>query len=407
MKKLNNFKNYLLLAVLLVFGLASCRKDTNGKFAGKGAPVISRIRTVSKSDTLPEATYTTYDSTGTASSVPAGYQVVTIAAFDSTTTTGRLSNLYAILGQNLGSTTKIVLNGVSIPFNRGLNSDNTVIFSIPQTLPTGPDQTNKIVLTTLYGTVTYAFTVISPPPTIIAVTDFDFYDGYTIKLLGTGFKTVTSVALTGSTATPAIESISGDTVITLKMPSTTLSRTNLIFTYGTGNTQTSPVEFVDLDNAYTIFYKNSFQNSWADGSWSGPSGVSTGASHSGTASAEATYPAGGWKIEGWANWYPGIDKDSYKYLTFWVKGGTVTHTLILVGDKVAGGYSQNTSAPAIQQIVVPPKVWTYFKIPLGTGGGELNYWATGTNANQLGFFLQGQSGDVDETYYFDEVAFVK
>lgn len=406
MKKLNNFKNYLLLAVLLVFGLASCRKDTNGKFAGKGAPVISSIRTISKSDTLPEATYITYDSTGVASSVPAGYRVVTIAAFDSTTATGKLSNLYAILGQNLGSTTKIVINGVSIPFNRGLNSDNTVIFSIPQTLPTGPDQTNKIVLTTLYGTVTYGFTVLSPPPTIISASDYDFYADYTIKLVGTGFKTVTAVGLTGSTATATIVSTVGDTVLNLKMPATTVNRANLVFTYGAG-TQTSSQEFIDLDNAYTIFYKNNFQNSWADGSWSGPSGVSTGASHSGTASAEATYPAGGWKIEGWANWYPGIDKDSYKYLTFWVKGGTVTHTLILVGDKVAGGYSQNTSAPPIQQIVVPPNVWTYFKIPLGTGGGELNYWATGNNANQLGFFLQGQSGDVDETYYFDEVAFVK
>lgn len=344
MKKLNNFKNYLLLAVLLVFGLASCRKDTNGKFAGKGAPVISSIRTISKSDTLPEATYITYDSTGVASSVPAGYRVVTIAAFDSTTATGKLSNLYAILGQNLGSTTKIVINGVSIPFNRGLNSDNTVIFSIPQTLPTGPDQTNKIVLTTLYGTVTYGFTVLSPPPTIISASDYDFYADYTIKLVGTGFKTVTAVGLTGSTATATIVSTVGDTVLNLKMPATTVNRANLVFTYGAG-TQTSSQEFIDLDNAYTIFYKNNFQNSWADGSWSGPSGVSTGASHSGTASAEATYPAGGWKIEGWANWYPGIDKDSYKYLTFWVKGGTVTHTLILVGDKVAGGYSQNTSAP--------------------------------------------------------------
>jgi hypothetical protein len=28
-------------------------------------------------------------------------------------------------------------------------------------------------------------------------------------------------------------------------------------------------------------------------------------------------------------------------------------------------------------------------------------------AKQLGFFLQGQNGDVDETMFFDEVAFIK
>ncbi len=122
----------------------------------------------------------------------------------------------------------------------------------------------------------------------------------------------------------------------------------------------------------------------------------------------ATYPAGGWKIEGWANWYPSFPYDaSYKYLTFWVKGGTVDHTLTLVGDIMVGGYGQNTSPATVQQIDVPPGVWTFYKIPLGTGANQLNYWSAGSPAQQLGFFLKGQGGDVDETMYFDEVAFLK
>ena len=71
------------------------------------------------------------------------------------------------------------------------------------------------------------------------------------------------------------------------------------------------------------------------------------------------------------------------------------------------GYGQNGNYP----IVVPAKVWTFFKIPLGppasTSATLLNLWAKGTPSQQLGFFLRGQSGDVDETMYFDEVAFVQ
>ena len=172
---------------------------------------------------------------------------------------------------------------------------------------------------------------------------------------------------------------------------------------------------IDLDNAYTIFYKNNFQNTWFDNSWSHPSGVSSSATHSvpGTSAIQANYPAGGWQIEGWAGWNaPGggfASDPSYKYLTFWVLGGVADHTLVLVGDKMTGGYNQvqNANALPIQLIPVPHGVWTYYKIPLGSGSGQLNYWATGSPAQQLGFFLQGQNGDVNEVMYFDEVAFVK
>jgi hypothetical protein len=139
--------------------------------------------------------------------------------------------------------------------------------------------------------------------------------------------------------------------------------------------------------------------------------------YGGTASLEASYPAGGWKIEGWANWWPGFAYDpGYKYLSFWVKGDIADHKLVLVGDKMAGGYGQvqNANAYAAQLVDVPPGVWTFVKIPLAPQSTAysqtstlLNYWANGSPANQLGFFLQGMGGDVDETMYFDEVAFLK
>lgn len=138
----------------------------------------------------------------------------------------------------------------------------------------------------------------------------------------------------------------------------------------------------------------------------------TGPSVSGTKSLVATYPAGGWQIEGFANYYPSFPYDAaYKFLTFWVKGGTVDHVLNIQGDKMANGYGQNqTSTP----VKVPANVWTYVKIPLdppsatvADNATTLNFWKTGTTAQQLGFFLKGQTGDVNETMYFDEVIFVK
>jgi hypothetical protein len=405
---------YWILSALMVFGFASCKKESATIVGGKGAPVITRVRTVTKTqvDSMLTTTTITYDSQGVATTVTSPNYNPQVIKFDSTTTEGKKQNLYAIIGQNLGSVTSVKFNGVSAYFNAALVSDNTIIVSIPQDVPTGPDQPNKLVVTTLHGSVSYAFTVLTPPPTVSKVSDYNFVAGSQITLTGVSFATITAVTIKGTTDAATIVS-KVDTQMVIKMPASAINRANLLFTYASGQAASSQ-EFVDLDNAYQIFVNNDFKNSWADNSWAHPSGVSTTTSHSGTASIVATYPAGGWQIEGWSNGSPGIDYNAdYKYLTFWVRGGTVSHTLVLVGDQMAGGYGQvqNQYAYAAQLVTVPAKVWTYFKIPLGapssTNPNLLNFWKNGTPAKQLGFFLQGQNGDVDETMYFDEVAFIK
>ena len=425
-KQLKNL-NWLLSA-LIVFGFVSCKKTYNseGFTPGTGAPVITSVRTLSQSivDSSRVHSTITYNSTGLADTTSYFDTNPVISAFDSTTTTGKLGNYYVLMGSNLGSTTKIVINGVSIYFNRAYNSDNAVIFSIPTTVPYVQPQPNTIVVTTLHGTFTYKFTTLPPPPTITGLSDYDFQANTQITLTGKGFASVSAVKLraTGDAITIVSQN---DSTLVMKMPAhSAATESTLLFTFTSGSNAAaqaaSVVIFNDLDNGYIIFADNSFQNSWSDNSWAGPSGVSTGASHSGTASAEASYPAGGWKVEGWANYYPSIAYDpAYKYLTFWVKGGTVTHTLVLVGNQMVGGYGQvqNQNAYAGQLITIPPTVWTFFKIPLTAPATPfsktsplLNFWANGTPATQLGFFLQGglnAVADVDETYYFDEVAFIR
>jgi hypothetical protein len=417
---------YWILPVLAVFGMASCKKDKSlGYTPGTGAPTITKVQTINKYilDTLVQST-TTYSSSGTVSTTTdTNFNHKSLKAFDSTTVTGNLGNMYMITGSNLGSATKLTLNGVTVYFNRSLGSDNRIIFTLPTNIPYVQPQSNTMVVTTLHGSVTYKFTTLPPPPTILQVTDFDFWSNSQITLTGKGFASVTDIKLQTTGDKVSIVS-QNDSTLVLNMPaSSTVTESPLLFTYtsgsNTGATTASTAVFNDLDNAYTVYFKDSFQNSWSDNSWSHPSGSQPGNPHAfgGTSSIQASYPAGAWQIEGWANWYPSFTYDpSYKYLTFWVKGGKATHTLVLVGDQMVGGYGQvqNANAYAAQLVTVPAGVWTFVKIPLAppstafsATATALNYWANGNVAKQLGFFLQGQSGDVDEVMYFDEVAFVK
>jgi len=420
---------YWILPALAVFGMASCKKQSGlGYTPGTGTPTISSVQTINKykPDTVIQTT-TTYSSSGIVSTtVDTNRNHTSVTAFDSTTATGNLGTMYKINGTNLGSATKLTINGVPVYYNRSLGSDNSIIFTLPNTVPYVQPQPNAIVVTTLNGSVTYKFTTLPPPPTIIQVSDFDFWSNSQITLMGKGFASVSAVKLRATNDPLTIVS-QNDSTLVLKAPATsTVTESTLLFTYTSGsnaNAQTaSTAVFNDLDNAYTIVFKNSFQNSWGDNSWSGPSGIQAGTAHAdgGTASAEAHYPAGAWQIEGWANWYPSFPYDaSYKYLTFWVKGGVADHKLVLVGDKMYGGYGQvqNANAYAAQIVDVPPGVWTFVKIPLTAPSTAydknstlLNYWANGSPAQQLGFFLQGgltSTPDVNESLFFDEVAFVK
>ncbi|MFI5159709.1 MAG: hypothetical protein ACHQHN_00460 [Sphingobacteriales bacterium] len=409
---------YWILPALVVFGMASCKKENSmGYTPGTGAPTVASVKLVNEYVTgIQVQTTSSYSSSGVLSTKSdTNFNYKQLKAVDSTTVTGNLGNMYKISGTNLGSATKLTLNGAIVYFNRSWGDDNSIIFTLPNTIPYVQPQTNNMVITTLHGSVTYKFTTLPPPPTILQLTDFDFWANSLIGLKGKGFASVSDIKLKATGDEVTIVS-KDDSTLVLKMPaSSAATESALQFTYtsgsNTGAQTVSPTIFNNLDNAYVIYGNSSFQNSWGDNSWQGPSGSQSSNPHAynGTASIIATYPANGWKIEGWANWYPSFSYDaSYTYVSFWVKGGKTTETLALVGDQMnpaGNGYSQNTTPSAAATVVVPPNVWTFFKIPLGTATGQLNYWANGNVAKQLGFFLQGPAAD--ETLYFDEVAFLK
>ncbi|RFZ84411.1 hypothetical protein DYU05_01950 [Mucilaginibacter terrenus] len=183
---MKNIKTYFwVLSALMVFGFAACKKDQPE--GGKGAPTISRVRTVSKADTIVGVVHRiTLDS----SSV---YDDRTVVAFDSTVAEGKLNNQYAIIGENLLTTTSVSFNGSSVYFNPALVTDKVIIITIPNGTPFGPSQANKLTVVTKYGTVDFNFSIAQPPPTITSFDPLAASTGDIITIKGTVFDGVTAV----------------------------------------------------------------------------------------------------------------------------------------------------------------------------------------------------------------------
>jgi len=417
--KLFQTKNmYRVIAILVVVAAtsASCKKyNSLGFTPGTGAPSITSVHTLSKTDTTVRYdTILTYTASGAVvKTIKASSGKVN--AFDSVTTAGYLGNYYVIMGANLGSATTVSFNGVPAYLNRAWMTDNSIIVQIPTNAPaTGPKATDSLTVVTLNGKAYYKFAIVPPPPTANSYSDYNFWLGSRITLTGVGFAGVTSVGLTGSTANVTIVSKS-DTVLVLQFPSASIKRGNLVFNYtsvGSTLSITAPQELVDLDNAYNIFAFGNNQNGWSNNSWTSPSGPIAGPTHSygQTQSYVTTFPNGSWQMEGWGGSTSNVTYFSgFKYYTFWILGGVQNEVLTISSDQLATPWQQPTGS-GIFTITVPAGVWTYFKIPIGSGSGQINFLSAGALGalanNRLSFFIPGPNG-VNETFYVDEVAFVQ
>lgn len=193
---MKNIISHMKTAAGLCFALSlcfvSCKKD-NEKGV-EAAPVITRIRTVSKSTADSITKLVTLDSS-------ANYAHTTVVAFDSTTTTGKLNTQYAIIGENLLKTTQVIVNGVAIYFNPALLTDKSIIFTLPATAPWGASQENKIRVVTNYGSTDFGFNVQQPAPTITSLNPVAAGAGETITITGLVFDGVTSVRFDTKEAT--------------------------------------------------------------------------------------------------------------------------------------------------------------------------------------------------------------
>ncbi|BAV09486.1 IPT/TIG domain-containing protein [Filimonas lacunae] len=304
--------------------------------------------------------------------------------------------MITLTGSGLGDIRTIVFDSgqVNAELNPAFNTDNAVLFRVP--LDAYPASQNIVFTNGLGKQFSVPFKVLGFA-VISDVSNYNFVAGDVITLTGKNLADVTEVTLVeDATATVTIVSKTA-TTLTIKMPATTKTRSALYITNGAG-TITTTQEFVNMAYVFVIFaegYGDDVQN----GSW-GPAGISTTVAKSGTMSFQAGYNKGNWSADGFASWTKGIAYNAdYKYLSFWVKGGSEDLTFYITGDKRAGGYGNaDVSAP----ILVPAKVWTYFKISLTS----LDLWNKGTPFNQLGWWVKGPDSQ-DETLYFDDVILVK
>ncbi len=249
MKKINQSIFYILSLLLLV--AVSCKKNDIG---GTGAPTITRVRTLAKNDTINNVvTRVTLDSSTTQTRI-------SIVAFDSTVTSGSLGNQYAILGTNLLTTKTVSFNGVNVYFNPGLLTDHSIIVTIPALtsmaaqVPFGPGQTNKLIVVTRYGSVSYNFPITQPAPVITSFAPQVANPGDIVTITGQIFTGVTSVRFDKIPAT--IVGTPTSTQIQVKVPQGVSS--NLIYVTTPGGTAVSATTF----GFKYVIYTESLATGW-------------------------------------------------------------------------------------------------------------------------------------------------
>lgn len=301
--------------------------------------------------------------------------------------------LITVTGSGLGSIRSIVFSNGSIPaaFNPVLNTDQAILFRVPtEAIPGKQD----IIVTNSDGVkLNIPFTVLGLP-TITDVSNYNFTAGGQITLTGKNLDDVTKVVLNGTTTEVTVVSKTA-TQLVLKFPVTSLNYAKLDITNAAGKVMTTQ-EFVNMSNAFQIF-TDDYQNGFQDASWGDGGTKSTTVFKSGTASVGKKFASGNWHQFGfgWNN----ISNNNYKYLSFWVKGGTKDYNLWISSASSEGGFA---SFNEYAKVAVPANVWTYYKIPID----QLQLWRTGTTFNQLGWRIQGPNGS-DETIYLDDVIFIK
>lgn len=253
--KLNLKLFSLLLSVLMVAGLASCKKNEEG---GKGAPTVTRVRLLSKTDTVRDVIHTiTLDSISV-------YDQTRLRAFDSTVTAGRLNTQYAILGSNLLTTKTVVLNGISIYFNPGLITDNSIILTVPNNVPYGSTQPNKLVITTAYGTVNFDFSVIQPPAIITSFTPAAGSAGDVITITGTNLDNATVVRFDDIPG--QIQGTPTKTQIQVKVPAGVQNAFIYVTTPG-GTTKSIDSFGIPAPAFKALIYDDKFAANWAAGGY--------------------------------------------------------------------------------------------------------------------------------------------
>ncbi|MGY3051874.1 hypothetical protein ACVWYG_000061 [Pedobacter sp. UYEF25] len=227
MKNLKSIFFCCILSSLIVFGLSSCKKEQEN-----GAPTISRVRTVFQGSQNSQA----------------------IVAFDSTTTSGKIGNRYAIIGNNLNSVTAVLINGVSIYFNKALVSNTTLQFSVPVKFGFG-GTVNTLTIISPQGQATTPFSILQPAASITSFSPVVTGTGGIVTITGTLFDNLIAVRFDDIPA--EIIGTPTPTEIQVKVPAGVVQAFIYVQTAGGIAKSVSPFGFKAL------VYGDGYTTSWA------------------------------------------------------------------------------------------------------------------------------------------------
>ncbi len=226
---------YGALILLIAFSY-SCQKNDVGSVS---APTILKVRTISQYDTIYNVVRRiTLDSSISQTKYP-------ILLHDSTVVSGGLGNQYAIIGTNMATTKTVSFNGVQVYFNPALLTDHSIIITIPgltstaAQVPYGPSQSNKLVVVTKHGTVSYNFPIKQPVPVILSFAPQVANSGDTIVIKGLVFDGASAVTFDKIPATI----IGTPTTSTIRVVVPVGVTSNFIYVTTPGGTAVSSTNF--------------------------------------------------------------------------------------------------------------------------------------------------------------------
>lgn len=364
----------LVLLVMVVMGYTSCKKDNEG--AG-GMPVISKVRVISKTDTIKDVDHRIDLDSNLV------YDETRVVSFDSTVVAGRLNNQYAIIGENLMTTLSVSFNGVKVNFNPALLTDHSIIISIPEEVPYGAGQSDKLMVTTKFGTASFDFPILQPPATITSFSPVAAGAGEIVTLTGTIFEGVTAVNFDD---TPAeIVGTPTKTQIQVKVPAGIVQA--YIFVTTPGGTSRSAGSF----GFRAVLYDDQFANGW--GSYFGYNSTRDYAN-------TQQVKRGTYAIKT-------VFTDSWGALQIGYNGATIDATkLTAVKLSIYGG--PGTTGQAVQLLLngnygnavrleLKEGEYTDFTVPLS---------ALGSPSTITEFVLQSLGVPVSTTIYVDDIGFI-
>jgi len=320
------------------------------------------------------------DSDGSPESNPGNLQFQTIDPGEAAGGT-----VLTLKGSGLGAIRTIVFDKNNVPasFTTTLNTDNAILFRVPDTAFGGQQ---NIVLTNSAGqTLKVPFKVIALP-TVSAISPVDFEQGTSVIVTGNNLDDVSKVVIDGTTDQATIVSKSRKQLV-ITMPSTTVNRAKLKITNSSGD-RVSDIEMTYMPNAFKVFTEG-FVDGMQDWSWAQTHDISNSVAYMGTQSLRGIFSSGSWGALSLHKNDPKLVINDYTYLTFWVKGGAA--------DEQFEVFSENGGSH--KTITVPAGVWTYFKL-------KLQDFMAGVQLERLDFQIHGPSGSA-ETIYFDNILFVK